>query len=154
MFTRRMLSYGVQGNQDGGPNGYGTVIELREWKGEPSRLKFGVRVLWDSGGANTYRWGAEDAWDVQVEGQVDSGVDLRALRDSVPRVSPPPPALCLHEEVAALRALYMSTGGPQWRSRTGWSVFDAPPAPLTSTNDPCRTPWDGLMCLDGHVVAL
>ena len=39
---------------------------MREWVGEPSRTKFGARVLWDSGTANTYRWGAENSWDLQV----------------------------------------------------------------------------------------
>lgn len=65
-----------QGNQDGGPNAFGTVIEMKRWKGEPSRLKFGVRVVWDNGEANMYRWGAEDAWDVQVVGGAAEPADI------------------------------------------------------------------------------
>ena len=42
------------------------MVEMKPWLGESDRLKFGVRVVWDSGVVNTYRWGAEDAWDVQV----------------------------------------------------------------------------------------
>jgi hypothetical protein len=60
------VSRRVQGNQDGGLGNSGTVVGLREWRGEASRLKFGVRVKWDAGPVNTYRWGAEDAFDVQV----------------------------------------------------------------------------------------
>ena len=151
----RGIIFMAQGDQDGGPHNFGTVIEMREWKGEADRLKFGVRVIWDGGGVNTYRWGAENAWDVQVAGEADPRVDIRALRDSVPPVTPTPPPLCLPEQLAALKVLYTSTGGPsQWRVRAGWSVFDLPASALNASTDPCRVTWDGVMCLKGHIVAL
>lgn len=144
-----------QGDQDGGPNSYGTVIELREWKGEPDRMRFGARVRWDAGGTNTYRWGAEDAWDLLVVGEVDKDTDVRALRDTAPPSRPPLSPLCAADEARALRAVYLATGGPtHWKSKLGWTVFgDAIPR-LNATTDPCRLQWDGVVCVNGNIAAL
>ena len=46
-------------NQDG--NGEGTVVCIKEWKGVPNK---GVRVKWDVGDENVYRYGADDCYDV------------------------------------------------------------------------------------------
>ncbi len=124
LFTRHPRCGGCalpQGAQDGGSNNFGTVIELREWKGEPDRIKFGVRVVWDRGGANTYRWGAEDAFDLQIAGESDSSVDVEALRLSVPPATPLPSPPLVPEQLTALKAIYEATGGHEsWRSRQGW----------------------------------
>ena len=46
-------------NKDG--NGEGTVVCIKEWKGVPNK---GVRVKWDVGDENVYRYGADDCYDV------------------------------------------------------------------------------------------
>ena len=118
-------------------------------------MKFGARVLWDLASANTYRWGAEDAFDLEVVGEVDKDTDIASLRSKAPPATPPPPPLCASDEVNALRALYAGTGGARtWRSRVGWSVFDKPGFVLNDTTDPCRLAWDGVICVDGHIAAL
>ena len=61
------------GNQDGGSGSRGTVVAIKPWLGEPSNQRYGVRVVWEAGGGNTYRWGAEDAYDLRVVGFPQGG---------------------------------------------------------------------------------
>jgi hypothetical protein len=88
-------------------------------------------------------------------GTADADVDIAKLRAKLAPVTPPPSPLCAREELAALQALYAATGGRTlWRSRRGWSIFDSSLPVTNATTDPCRVDWDGVMCLNGHVVAL
>lgn len=52
------------GNQDNHQGG--TVIDIRPWEGEESRTRVAVEVKWDNGYINSYRWGAEGAYDLKV----------------------------------------------------------------------------------------
>jgi len=49
------------GQQDGGPDGRGTVISMQTWSGHGGK---GVNVRWDNGTTNVYRFGFRDCYDV------------------------------------------------------------------------------------------
>ncbi|KAK8807124.1 hypothetical protein WA158_003883 [Blastocystis sp. Blastoise] len=59
------------GSQDGGSGHIGKVVLIKDWKGIPN---VGVRVEWEMGDANVYRYGAENSYDVvtvDVEAHAD-----------------------------------------------------------------------------------
>ncbi|CAM9143892.1 unnamed protein product [Scytosiphon promiscuus] len=52
------------GDQDGGPGGYGTVIDIRTWKGKP---RSGIKVRWaDTTFDGLYRWDYEGSFDLLI----------------------------------------------------------------------------------------
>eukprot|EP00752_Nemacystus_decipiens_P002251 g2132.t2 len=51
-------------DHDGGPGGYGTVVDIRTWKGRP---RSGIKVRWtDTSFVGLYRWDHEGCFDVLV----------------------------------------------------------------------------------------
>lgn len=60
-------------SQDGGPGNEGEVVS-----GTEKNSDGWVRVKWDRGGVNGYRWGAENAYDVEP---VDANPLSKAIRD-------------------------------------------------------------------------
>ena len=95
------------GNQDGG--GFGTVVHATTWNGLPD---CGVRVKWDTGDFNVYRWGHSGKYDVQVICDVvnPSGGSGTAAAASVTALtsSTVNPGYQVVDDTATL---YMSSGG-------------------------------------------
>lgn len=141
----------VYGNQDGGEGTHGTVIELRQWGAgrNVTADTIAVRVRWDTGAVNSYRWSA-------------SGPQRDLLVVGFRPLMPGDEASPVHEGVAAfysrqaahsgvreaLLRLRNETGGSKglWTTLRGWD---------DAGRDPCAQPsWEGVTCTDGEVVGL
>ena len=77
---------GILEGENGNPPKFqrGIVIEVTWWAGEVARDKYGVRVVWDAtgiAGANIYRYGAEDARDIDIVGNRGASAAQKLLRD-------------------------------------------------------------------------
>eukprot|EP00516_Mucochytrium_quahogii_P007009 CAMPEP_0203749012 /NCGR_PEP_ID=MMETSP0098-20131031/3720_1 /ASSEMBLY_ACC=CAM_ASM_000208 /TAXON_ID=96639 /ORGANISM=" , Strain NY0313808BC1" /LENGTH=327 /DNA_ID=CAMNT_0050637941 /DNA_START=4525 /DNA_END=5508 /DNA_ORIENTATION=- len=152
-------------NQDGGRGNRGIVVGIVDWKDLPAR---GVRVLWDNGNWNVYRWGAEGLYDIEVvenEPLIPEDSIGWKLPDKIDN-------RCKVKERTALRNLYNELGGDEWTFHDGWSNHENIQIPDESTdvcnvqndadeamfyedkNDPCLTPWTGVVCKEGHVISL
>lgn len=117
----------------------GTVVELKPWRGESDRMKFGVRVRWDNGQINLYRWGAQNAYDVEVVGSVDPSEQLEATTGTQL------PPSCPEAEVSTLRQFFDALDGHHWISKRGWTEEDS---------DPCFDRWEGIKCFQGRVFSM
>lgn len=64
MTVRRSIDWKWE-EQDGGSGKIGQVIAIKNWKNEPGK---GVRVKWfyGNGKPNTYRYGGEGCYDVEL----------------------------------------------------------------------------------------
>jgi hypothetical protein len=91
-------------DQDGGAGGLGTVVAAGIATGW-------VRVLWDAGGANTYRWNVDNAFDLERQRPTD-----RALAT---------PSSSGASVVAALAALPPSSSAEQWSAVAGPVLLSA-----------------------------
>lgn len=162
------------GNQDGGggseetdAQAQGIVVEILAWKGEVDPMKFGVRVVWMNGDSNIYRWGAMDKFDVQVVGRVskETATEMRERyyeKEQAKQVYQNLPIPDFERRV--LSEIFNKSGGTTgaWRQSQGWpwatgSNADNASAAThpQSSSDPCVDgDWDGVVCENGHVVAL
>lgn len=155
------------GDQDGGANSLGTVIELRRWKAAYNTSAVssiaGVRVFWDVGGRiNTYRWAADEVGprDLEVVGWRQLTSEMMAVQSR-------------HEEKAAyfksqlassdttvlLLSIYRQLGGDGWKSAKGWkeaaAALASSRAEVANANlNPCTSGWEGVACHDGKVIGL
>lgn len=136
---------GLQGDQDGGKGGKGTVIELRPWRGEPDRKRYGARVKWDNGDTNTYRWGAEGKFDLEIVGAIDEDLAKAYI---VPQQGP---ASCHESDMQALLQIYSDLNGAKWAPihAKGWRQRVA-----GDETDPCTDKWTGVLCEKTRIVAL
>eukprot|EP01064_Diplonema_japonicum_P013315 TRINITY_DN20846_c0_g1_i1.p1 TRINITY_DN20846_c0_g1~~TRINITY_DN20846_c0_g1_i1.p1 ORF type:complete len:662 (+),score=161.99 TRINITY_DN20846_c0_g1_i1:60-2045(+) len=85
--VRRNNTYWQWGNQDGGPGNLGTVAKVDKMLGW-------VTVRWDATGrGSTYRWGKDDAWDVE---EVMEARDHVPMGEAAPQ-RPPPQRVRTHQ---------------------------------------------------------
>ena len=139
------------GDQNGGPDGQGIVVEIVQWKGEVDPQRYGVRVVWMSGDSNLYRWGVGEKYDLSVIGKV-SKETATEMRD---RYYEKLHTDLLYQDIpisdferGVLIDFYQQSNGPvSWSQKRGWAN--------PHSSDPCVDhDWDGVVCENGRVIAL
>ena len=113
-------------------NGY--MSQTNQRRGTPAQLRtwFNTANSWVGHNTNRQSWASTPPYSQNL--QIDEGL--------VPDA----------DELTALQALYTSTGGPNWTSRTNWPTTLTPwPATLSSVN---FATWFGITVVNGDVTAV
>ncbi|CAM9164819.1 unnamed protein product [Ectocarpus sp. 8 AP-2014] len=105
------------GEDDGGPGGYGTVIDIRPWKGKP---RSGVKVRWaDTSFVGLYRWDHEGCFDVLIVAHGSTSTKPIVIKGDSLSIHVDPDSV---SEPSSIQPSSSSASTPRLRLRDGASV--------------------------------